>query len=490
MFKKMSLLPVACFLLGASLIHAAQTSTTEAPNITISQQQLPKTVLKICGVPEHKSDLRRWQPNLRFALERLRSDVYGTQKAFSIQFVPMGECADLGANSCYGKAGTVLCNETVLERIVYAAAMTSGFQMLTTLQQANSNTPESGKRNVWTESLRNLDSSELGAIEALSLIDAVEADQAILGVYAPGETTKLQKRKQHLADAFGSRANDLIENAFTAAWGLQEIDLNLNLLKDMPHDEALFFETMHVIFQATLDETLYFVLGHELAHAHNGCLVSTPLPKESEIRYKQFLDIQKAGNIFCPNPPSISELNAERCALRVLYSADKLLQRRERIVSTGYMVNRGFLDIGRRHAIDLLGFFMAAKIGQSTQIVYAPYAPFPVIDGRPQYFPEMKDEDGYLYSALRLLLIADLLHSLSDTKQPGVGVCGANAERLMETILRARIGCEKHALKPLKELTIQLDKLSLPMAHGVATFFTYQTHKREDLSCEAAVTGH
>lgn len=455
---------------------------TALPDITVRESQIPKTVLKVCKTSDPQSDLVRWRPNLHAALDRLRSTTYLTAKAYETHFVERSECSALEDHSCFGKPGVVLCSEAVLARVLYAAAMTSGVNMLSYLERINRRTTQSTTENPWAELLADLDHSELGPIEALSLVDATEADREIRGTYAPGEKTKLEKRIEQLVQTYGSRARKLVEQAFTSAWGLQELDLDPKLhLKKMSAELSLFFESMHIIFRAAVDESLSLILGHELAHAHGGCLVAWPVTPEYERRFSEFVSLQISGRLLCQNPPSISELNADRCGLRVLHATDERLRREELLFVYNRRAHPGLLNIGRRHAIDLFGLLLAAKLGSSTQEVHAPYSSQLTLRGRPQYYPALVERKGYLYSALRLLLAADLLHARSQPRHPGVGVCGINGERLLEMLLRARTGCKEHAQTPLSQMTAELQKLDLPMAPGIATFFT--TQHQPNLEC-------
>jgi hypothetical protein len=450
------------------------------PNVTIDN--IPQTILKICGNDYESTDLKKWMPNLIASLERLRKNSYGTVSAFSIETVTKDKCPELKINSLYGKDGVVMCKEIVLERIVYASAMLSGFQMLSAVKRFNS--PTGVTANIWKDIIQNIDNNSIGVIEVLSLIDAIEADADIYGNYAPNEKTKLEKVKQHLINAFGANAADQIEAAFAAAWGIQELDLNTQLLNSMTLDEAMIFEIMLTIYRTTLDETLSFVIGHEMAHAHNGSPITTDLPQAIQDRIIQFVNIQICKKLFCYNPPATKEINADQCALKALYVTDTNFKREELLLSIEYKIKSGFVNIGRRNTIDLLSFFFAAKIGTSTQESYTPYSPSPELNGRPQYFPELKKQKGYIYPALRILLVADLLAKQSSPKECCVGIYGTSAERLMEMFLRARLDCNEMSSVPLRNLTSEFYELNLPVTSAVADFFSSQHHSFESLKCK------
>ncbi|MBN2595348.1 MAG: hypothetical protein JXR82_01020 [Marinifilaceae bacterium] len=481
MYKLNFLIAVVLMFLNCS-VSFSQTDCgiKELPNVTIDE--IPQTVLRICGNDYESIDLKKWKPNLIASLERLRKNCYGTESAFSIKSITKNNCPELENNSLYGKEGIVMCEEIVLERIAYASAMLSGFQILSVVKRLNS--PTGVTDNIWKDIIKNIDNKSIGTIEVLSLIDAVEADANIFGNYAPGEKTKLEKVKLHLINAFGANASEQIDAAITAAWGIQELDLNPQLTNSMPLNEALIFDVMLAIYRTTLDETLSFVIGHEMAHAHKGSPIKTNLPQTNQNRLIQFINIQICKNFFCKNPPSISEINADRCALRTLYMTDNYFQRQENLISMEYRIKKGFINIGRRNTIDLLSFFFAAKISMNTQESFTPYFPSPALDGRPQYFPELKKQKGYIYPALRLLLVADLLAQQSSPKECCVGIYGTSAERLMEMIVRARSGCKEVSATSMRNLTSEFYKLDLPVTPAVAEFFSSHTYTFESLKCK------
>lgn len=444
----------------------SQVARSGLPSIDIDPKMAKKTVVQMCG-SNSRGALRQWRPNLQDALRRLSAENYGGREVFDIQFVETSDCVGLESHACLGLPGLVMCNEDALERLVYASGMASGYHMLSFLEGAVSQDPKS---NPWSDILRDLNSSELGPIEVLGLIDAAEADRLVRGVYAPGEETKYEKRKKYLVQAYGPKTSSLIDKAMVAAAGLRDLDTNWeSSVHKMTDSELRFFAAIRFQYRAIVDEVLSFVVGHELAHAHGGCLVHDVSQPESSGRVTQFIQLQTDRRLFCPNPPSISEINADRCALRVLQKTDERLRRDELLMSFGYMIKPGMLNIARRHTIDFVALILAGGLGSTTQETFRLELP---VNGRPQYRPELKRREGYLESGMRLLLVAELLRSASQPPEMEVGVCGTSADRLAESFLSSSMGCVME--HPLKQLTGALNELNLPMAPGIATFFTEQ----------------
>jgi hypothetical protein len=310
--------------------------------------------------------------------------------------------------------------------------------------------------------LQAADTADIGPMEAFGLIDAVEEDASIRGVRAPGERTKLEQRTEVLVRAHGEPARARVKEAMAAADGLRELDLDPTVTNSWRRDEALTFELMLHMYRAGADQALAFVVGHELLHAHKGCLASTVAPAASERRVSELLELQMNEECFCRNPPRPEEVNADRCGLVTLRAVNEYWQRRERLIATGWQVQPGFQSVGNRLAIDLLGFMIVGGLGTKIHEHYRPEAR----RGRVDYWPKLQEHDGYLYSALRLLLAADVLRVQSRPPSNGVGACGSTAERVAEALFRARIGCVPK--RSLPEMGVALQRMRLPLAPGVA----------------------
>jgi hypothetical protein len=451
-------------ILAIILSTNAQAQTRSLPDITIRTDQLRPSMVKLCSPPLLSRTLASWRPNLKAALLRIREGAYGVDRAFDITVVPKSECKSLAEHACFGKPdGTVFCNEAVLARVLYSAAALAGARVMGAMRRANAGT-QSG--NLWANELRATDSAEFGPMEAFGLIDAEEEDATLLGVRAPGELTKLQQRLRLLERAYGPRGREVGEIAMAGAGGVREIDTNPSVLKTLSRDEALVFDVMLHIYRAGVDQALAFVLGHELAHAHGGCAAKAKALAPVENRVRQFIELQLEERLFCPNPPSPSEINADRCGLVALRAMNDYWQRRERLTSIGWLIKPGFQDLGNRLAIDLLGIMIVGGLGDATQKYYLPDSR----PGRIDYWPKLKENEGYLYSALRLLLATEVLHIQSHSAAEGVRACGTTAQRVMEGLLRATLGCKREL--SLQETGSALEKMNLPLAPGAIGVFT------------------
>ena len=447
-----------------AIVLSANAHAQGLPDIRIRSEQMRPSTVKLCSPPLLSRTLKSWRPNLNAALHRIRKAAYGVDRAFDVTVVPKAECISLGEHACLGEPdGTVFCDEAVLARVLYSGAALAGAQTMGGIQRANTGAQS---ENLWESELRAADSAEFGPMEAYALIDAEEEDAGILGVRAPGELTKLEQRIRLLERVYGSRGRDLAEIAMAGADGVREIDNNPAVLKKLPRDEALVFDIRLHIYRAGVDQALGFVLGHELAHAHGGCAANAEALAPVENRVGQFIDLQLEEKHFCSNPPSPSEINADRCGLVALRAVNAYWQRRERLTSIGWKIQPGFQNLGNRLAIDLLGIVIIGGLGDATHQHYRPDTSRP---GRIDYWPKLKESEGYLYSALRLLLATEVLHIQSDSAPNGVRACATTAERVMEGLFRATLGCKREL--SLAETGIALEKMKLPLAPGAISVF-------------------
>lgn len=458
-------------ILAAILSATAHAQMHSLPDITIQTEQLKPSTVKLCSPPLLSNTLEAWRPNLKAALRRIRKAAYGVDLSFKIMVVPKSECTSLGEHACFaGPNGVVVCNEAVLARVLYSGAALAGARVMGAMERVNAASPSG---NLWINEIRATDSAKFGPMEAFALIDAEEEDAAILGVLAPGELTKLQQRLNLLEQSFGERGRELAKGAMTAADGIREMDIKPSVLKTLPKHDALFLDVMLHIYRAGVDQALAFVVGHELAHAHGGCAANTEAMPAVENRVRQFIDLQLEEKLFCSNLPNPSEINADRCGLVALRAMNEYWQRRERLTSIGWHIQSGFQDLGNRLAIDLLGIILVGGLGDATHQHYLPDTSRP---GRIDYWPKLKENEGYFYSALRLLLATEVLHILSRSAPDGVRACGTTAERVMEGIFRAKLGCNTGFSLQQTGMTLQRMKLPLaPGATGALTGLGYNT---------------
>jgi hypothetical protein len=124
--------------------------------------------------------------------------------------------------------------------------------------------------------------------------------------------------------------------------------------------------------RAAVDQSLAFVLGHELNHAQRSCAVTRVAPATIEARLKAYGDVQVEEKPFCKNPPSTFEYTADLCGLAAVAAVSDWYQNPSVRSPDGAAATPGMLNVANRMAIDMLGLLIVGGLGSRTQEFYRP----------------------------------------------------------------------------------------------------------------------
>lgn len=422
----------------------------------------------LCEREDRPAAVRPWRGNAYTKLIEFRAAAYRDEDVFSIGSKRLDECPDLHQHACYGDSttGAVYCDELLLERLLLAAAGYTSYTMLTFLERINRE-PQSGE--IWSSLLRHFEQSPFGAMEAYRfatiLFDAKSNEQI--------RSSRLSPLYLPLARVLGPEgAIQAFDKTWKGARGIQELDLDPaeGLNRVGSPDERVFLGSMWWLYRASVSYLFAFMLGHELSHAQAGCFFTAPAAVERSGLLGTLASYQLGGP-FKGNPPSTSELNADRCGLRALRSTVAYYEGK-----TSLERMRQIEIVGKRMAIDLLATFIMVGSDRSAVSAYVPE----VHEGRLSYWPPMSTRSGYLYEASRLMLFAkevQMTGTNADRAAAEIAICGQAAERLADGVLRAAV----NSGTPLREVAQCLEGLRLPISPGVFQLFKEQ--RGTDFSC-------
>jgi tetratricopeptide (TPR) repeat protein len=365
------------------------------------------TRLNLCYKESFAPYIDIWRANLEVALERLRALGYEGDYAFETAYVPLGKCEPLKGISAFSSRNNVWIRleilYTVLASHLWKAA---GWAVPAAIQ---------------------LDGTDAAHVIVNSLVDDVLALEF-------AEAT-LRTNDDLLSEAIariptGSFSDQNIRSRIplTVAF-VRDFDVSP---PDTPPPEIPEIALTYLVYESSLNLTLAYIVGHELAHAHGKCFESTPAIIEEQETFNHIISTQSAGEVLCPNPLSVDEVLAEQCSGRIAQRMDRALV----AAKTGSSIGDGnaefierLLDVSRRQSIDMVGWFL--QFGLAARSSEVQFDMGRAGDGLPviaYIYPQ--PAPGYLYPALRLMLYSETLRSLSTDRPDYLGICDTNAQRL------------------------------------------------------------
>jgi hypothetical protein len=344
-----------------------------------------------------------WSEDLSGALNQvLKTGKY--PKELEIQFSSTGEPCRGVLVGCYAKPNRQgVCDEQSITRLLQASAWLAAHdaQQIIRLHQ----------RIPLKQVLDEV--GEMDFYAALQIVDAVNNNDSDLA--------------SRLTQSYHLRA-DLKDLVTEVQKG--DTDPNYN-----PTDPAAWIAGP--IYEVASSEFVALVFGHELAHAMGGCHLNAPSSVERSGWLEKLVSMQARGTVVARKPPSIDEILADECALRVLEQVDAGWVALEESISepSGKSSAKMKTHGGRWIALDAYAELLTNSLSGRTG--YDPESHHP---GRYKLGPdfelmavEAEGVEGYLYPALRLALVATTLHErqVSDDPHYNIVLCESTARQFV-----------------------------------------------------------
>lgn len=361
-----------------------------------------KTTIYLCTEVEQK-DETSWLNNVEMAFNRLSYGCYKTEEmSYEVVNQVSDGCTEIPGGSCVGESGKVTCKKDVLARILLAQAWTAA-SFVVSMEQSGG----------------ELVGKAISITDAFSLADAQLSGNR-------GTQQKISKRIINNMDG----NHEQFKRIEQVVANLQYFDLH-------PETNLASFDPAAIlsygIYEPATNYLIAFILGHELSHAHGFCWMEEHSSLEKSGLFKDIINIQAEGKLFCPNPILVDELKADRCAMRVIQFMDE---------SYSKCVNRQFtrridrlatyflLSIGRRHAIDQLSLLFMLGLGHDTKEAIRSLGHI-TNDGMDTIAYVSKFDRGYISWPLRLILFSEQLRQREFVNKDWVGICNDTAQRIV-----------------------------------------------------------
>jgi len=394
-------LTVLGVLLGAASSHAAPRESA---------------VVHLC-LPKDGARFQGAARNAVAALGRLRYAGYLQSDAeIGVAFDSDEPCFERAGGACYGVEGEVFCHARALSRILHAIAWASSSIAVGLVEEPN---PGPGGAMIATP--------KVGVIAGLELADA----------YATGDPADLEAAIRRISERLGLDIRHLAMSAVTAAF-LLRYDADPAATLD-PSNATVGIA--YQLYEAATNYLFAYVLGHELAHAFQECVHGEPSVVEERGLFRELVVAQARGSEFCPNPPLMDEVLADRCALRVAQriDAEMVAYKEGHYAGEERDFAMGFLSFSRRLAIDGLSLLLMTGLGGDASETLRWHGVAP--DGLPVLAYVEQPREGYLYAPIRLALFASLLNELEPRNGNFVRLCEDTAQRFVLGLNFARVHC-------------------------------------------------
>lgn len=421
---RQAILIAALSLASAVCMSAQQSPPQQASVVSV----VP--VINLCLPSNSTQPLGLWVINVAYALRRF-SAIPSVHAAggFTSKALLLDSCPDVQKTACQSEKGVVFCNVQKLARLLFAQAyVASSFVVL-----RNPRTPHQGEM--------------LGISDGLIFADAAFRDDGSTQSYVD---TMIKEDR-------------LSNSEFMAISSLakQLRDYDLTPGATPPSDLVAL---TYMLYEASSNYIIAFVMGHELAHAYGRCVSTKSSTMEANGQFEKIVSLQSKGDVLCPNPIYLDEVNADRCALRTVEELDQGMvewKTRATIPCQEQTAQLTLLSYSRRFAVDSM--FLYFEIGFQPETKEAILIhPSPSISQAP--FTQVTP--GYLYNGLRGILFAETLHRRETLNRELVGICDNAARDLVLALNFAVSFCQ---IMPGQEgvMTIDQSKLIGPFSEVV-----------------------
>jgi hypothetical protein len=310
-------------------------------------------------------------------------------KDLKVDFSSMGEaCRDRFVGCRAGPNGQIFCDEQSINRLLQASAWLAAHdaQQIIRLHE----------RTPLKQTLEEV--GELDFYAALQIADATNSNRS-------EEVSRLIKSYRLRADL-----KDLVTE-------IQKVETDPNYNSNTGVSLWVAWRT----YAIASSELIAVLLGHEFSHAMGGCHLSVPSSVERSGQFEKLVSMQARGVGFVRKSPSIDEIRADECAIRVLEQVDAGFVARD---STTNASSRDLAQTtvhgGRWNALDAYAELLTNSLSGR-----AGWDPESHHTGLYQLGPnlelmavDVEGSEGYLYPALRLALVAITLHERQASDDP------------------------------------------------------------------------
>lgn len=369
----------AVFLIVLTLSSAAGVAAQDRP------APPQRIALNLCATDANSHE---WSEDLSIWLREMLS-MGKYPKALQVEFASTGEPCGGRLVGCGGKPnGQILCDEQSINRLLQASSWLAAHDAQQIIRQ-HQRVP----RNQVPE-----DVGEMDIYAALQIVDAIN-------------------------DNDDGKANRLIK-AYRLKGDLKDLVMEVQKYEVDPtykiSNPAAW--TAGPIYAVASSELVALVLGHELAHAMGGCHLDVPSSVERSGWFEKLSSMQARGLGFIRKAPSIDEILADQCALRVLEQVDTGWVDLVDSISdaSDRSIGKAKTHSGRWIALDayaqLLTNSLSGRTGWDPESHHTGlYQLGPNFE---QMAVEAEGTEGYLYPALRLALVAATLHERQASDDP------------------------------------------------------------------------
>ena len=439
--KPRQALLVAALSIGATVCVSAQ---QPPPQQTSASSDIP--VINLCTPPKPTQSLGLWAVNVGYALRRFSAiPSIHTAGGFTSKALLLDSCPDVQKTACQAEKGVVSCNVQKLARLLLSQAyVAASFVVL-----RDPKTPHH-------------DTGMLDISDGLILADASFRDDGTVQSYVD-TLIKEDQLSNHEFLAISSLARQL-----------RDYDLTPGAIP--PSD---LVTSTYLLYEASSNYIMAFIFGHELAHAYGRCVATQPSTMEMNGQFAKIVSLQTKGDVLCPNPTYLDEVNADRCALRVVEEIDQGMvewKTRAKLPAQEQTAQLTLLSYSRRFAIDSM--FKYLELGfqpNSKDAILIHPSPSITRAERVEMSP------GYLYNVLRGILFAEILRRREKLNRELVGICDNAARDLVRALNAAISACR---VKPGQEGVFPVDQSSLigPFSDYVPSgvLKAWQTHVWND----------
>ncbi|WNG39525.1 hypothetical protein F0U61_42045 [Archangium violaceum] len=408
--------------------------------VTVAPVTKPsQVVVQLCERADEPSVTFAWGKNIVAGLARLQHAGYlQADKRLSVEISRDSACTKKAQGACYGEAGRVYCDKAALARLLHAtgwAAMSWAHHILRTTEVSTDG------RAV---------TRQMPGRTPFSFHDGLELADLPPGSREQAEAALrvLEDLKWDIADFFvlGQSVLDLHHYDSTP-------DAPANLRK-----RAVVLGYM--VYEAAVNLLMAYVMGHELAHAFQACVITEPSWAERSGLLVDLARRQSEGKPLCPNPPYVDEVRADLCGLRVVERMDhEMVRSKLRAVpeDQGGKPLLAALSVSRRLAIDAITWLLATGLSSRKQDSWR--VSELGSDGLRTLNLRVELQEGYLYSPIRTVAFSALLNHLEPYNKQSVRLCDVSARIFTLSVNASLVRC-------MPKGQTKFDQLDLPNLFG------------------------
>jgi hypothetical protein len=384
---------------SSAVSPAAAAPATPSPAVPVDPANI---VFRLCDSPrDDASESASWNQTWRPAFQAALADVLAVypdwMKGITVRRDQSEECFELARTACGGDPGLVYCREDLLGRMLHAVALLSSSFAIQ-----------------YDEPADDLDAIPLSFEQAHA-----EAQASAIGL-------RIQDRAGD-----STPPNSWVKNFIASAELAEHVVPRSALYPQNPR--RVYFGGVSYAVASNL--FMAFLLGHEIAHAHDACHIAEA-SLEQDGTFMAAVAIQKKGPVCAP--VSADELGADRCGFRALERMNGLITERDRqlalefeqlgadpaakVTAPGTSLDYP-IAVGR--AIALIAFSNYMRVGLARGWTISD-----IFNGASADYQELNRLD-YLREFLRVHLFADVLLRKEESYPEMIRLCGGSALSLV-----------------------------------------------------------